>query len=139
VAYLRLEAQDDDVMITLASPTLRKDFLDDGRSSAVSVQFYIKPAIHLDDSMTIELFPEFKEMTDISELTVRQGQVVVIGGIFQEQEVDFDKKFPVLGDLPLLGLVFRSKNSTIMRIEHIIFLIPQVNGDEAASPLPGVS
>ena len=57
---------------------------------------------------------------------MEEGQVLVLGGIFRQEKVSRTRKFPLLGDIPLLGMVFRTRTSNIRRIEYIIFLIPKV-------------
>lgn len=56
------------------------------------------------------------------DLTVTTPSTVVIGSIFKEHEITKTHKFPLLGDLPLVGLVFRSHGRLIQRTESIIFL-----------------
>jgi len=54
------------------------------------------------------------------------GQTVVIGGLMQKQRTETINKIPVLGDIPLLGAVFRRKVSSDTKTELMIFLTPQI-------------
>ena len=57
---------------------------------------------------------------------VRNGQTIVIGGLRQEEERVIRTKVPLLGDLPLLGSLFRSSNKFISRTDLVIFITPRV-------------
>lgn len=54
------------------------------------------------------------------------GQTVVIGGLMQHDTADTENKVPILGDIPLLGNLFKHKISSNARTELIIFLTPHV-------------
>ena len=54
------------------------------------------------------------------------GQTVVIGGLMQKTKTETISKIPVLGDIPLLGAVFRRKVSNDTKTELLIFLTPQI-------------
>lgn len=56
------------------------------------------------------------------EKTVMPGSTIVLGSMFMEQEITKLHKFPLLGDLPLLGLVFRSHGRLMQKSEKIIFV-----------------
>ncbi len=59
------------------------------------------------------------------DLQIEKDQVIVIGGIFQEQTLEATRKIPFLGDLPFLGVMFRKQQTKMQRTERIIFLIPE--------------
>jgi general secretion pathway protein D len=54
------------------------------------------------------------------------GQTVVIGGLMQNDTGEIVTKIPVLGDIPLLGNLFKHKTSSSSKTELIIFLTPHV-------------
>lgn len=61
-----------------------------------------------------------------SVVQAKNGQLVVIGGLMQNQEIDNDAKTPALGDLPLVGALFRHKRVSAKKSELVILLRPQV-------------
>jgi general secretion pathway protein D len=62
-----------------------------------------------------------------SYLTVRDGQTVVIGGMMQDQKTSSVNKIPLLGDIPLVGKLLFSYNTTSKtKTELLIFLTPHV-------------
>ena len=54
------------------------------------------------------------------------GETVVIGGIYQQDEFFQVTKVPILGDLPLVGVMFRKKTIRDNRTELLIFLTPRI-------------
>lgn len=57
------------------------------------------------------------------------GQVIVLGGLMTERSNNQDGKRQVLGDIPLLNSLFRTKNKTSTKTELVILLRPIVVGD----------
>ena len=68
----------------------------------------------------------FATRTAQCRVAVPNGQTVVIGGLMQDNETENVEKVPVLGDLPLLGLLFQRKVIDNEKTELLIFLTPQV-------------
>ncbi|MDR9435458.1 MAG: pilus (MSHA type) biogenesis protein MshL [Thiohalophilus sp.] len=69
-----------------------------------------------------------------SIIRARSGQVVVIGGLMQDSVTDEDASVPLLGDLPLIGGLFRHTREVTRKSELIILLKPVlVEGDETWS------
>ena len=60
---------------------------------------------------------------------VRDGQTLLLSGIIQESERSSVSKIPILGDLPLLGSLFRTTVNTNERNEVIVLLTPEVLDD----------
>ena len=67
---------------------------------------------------------------DTTELTtqvlVGNGETVVLGGVFKNEETQQVQKVPVLGDLPGVGSLFRSTASTNKKVETLIFITPRI-------------
>ena len=57
---------------------------------------------------------------------VKDEEMVIIGGLMQERELLEDSKVPVLGDIPLIGYLFRSQKKLAERTELVIMLKPTV-------------
>jgi type IV pilus assembly protein PilQ len=62
-------------------------------------------------------------------LRIRDGQTLILSGIIQERDQTTVSKIPILGDLPLLGALFRSTNRQNTRNEVIVLLTPQILND----------
>lgn len=63
-----------------------------------------------------------------TQVLVENGGTVVIGGIFSEESRDTVTKVPLLGDIPILGNLFKNKNNSTSKTELLIFLTPRSIG-----------
>jgi len=63
------------------------------------------------------------------QVRVRDGQTLLLSGIIQETERTNATKVPILGDIPILGALFRSTSTTEQRQEVIVLLTPQIIDD----------
>jgi type IV pilus assembly protein PilQ len=63
---------------------------------------------------------------------VENGGTVVIGGIFEQNELEQVQKVPLLGDVPYLGNLFKTRTKTADKTELLIFLTPKVVTDKTA-------
>lgn len=67
---------------------------------------------------------------DLQNLRIKDGDTLVIAGMIQEREKKSVQKVPVLGDLPLVGAMFRNTNSTKVKSEMVIMLTPKIITDD---------
>lgn len=67
------------------------------------------------------------------EIRLRDGQTLVLAGIIQDQDRVSVSKVPILGDIPLLGSLFRSTTRDQERQEVIVLLTPQIMDDSLES------
>jgi type II secretory pathway component GspD/PulD (secretin) len=70
--------------------------------------------------------PEKITRTADTMVRVKNGQTIVIGGLRQEEERRIRTKVPILGDIPLLGALFRSSATSVNRTDLVIFVTPRV-------------
>lgn len=63
-----------------------------------------------------------------THLRVRPGETVAIGGLIQSSEVRRDSKTPVLGDLPLVGALFRGSKRERSETEVVMLITPKLTG-----------
>ena len=64
---------------------------------------------------------------------LRDGQTLILSGIIQDQDRVSVSKVPILGDIPLIGALFRRTNRQNQRNEVIVLLTPQVMDDSENS------
>ncbi|NJL51954.1 MAG: type II and III secretion system protein [Hydrococcus sp. SU_1_0] len=62
---------------------------------------------------------------------LRDGQTLILSGIIQDQERTTISKVPILGDIPLLGSLFRSTDKANERAEVIVLLTPEIVEEDA--------
>lgn len=65
-----------------------------------------------------------------TNVRVRDGETIVLGGFFQEQNVISRKQVPGLSDIPVLGNAFQGQDDKIDRVEIIFLLTPRIVKDE---------
>ncbi len=63
-------------------------------------------------------------LTSQTDVVLKENTVIALGGIISQQEITKTHKFPLLGDLPIVGLVFRSQGRLMQKTETMIFLTP---------------
>jgi general secretion pathway protein D len=114
----------------------------------VGVTLQIAPRISEDGFVTSHVFAEVSSVTGYSQgyptisqreastsATVRDGDSFVIGGLTQESVLSHHNKLPGVGDVPLLGELFRSENTTRAKTDLYIVVTPHVvrGADPAAA------
>ena len=65
-----------------------------------------------------------------TQVRVENGGTVVIGGIYVQEENNVENRVPLLGDLPVVGALFRNKSVTNNRRELLIFITPRIVENE---------
>jgi type II secretory pathway component GspD/PulD (secretin) len=98
-----------------------------------------RPYIGDDGYIRMEIYPKDSDGTlkqnnipdEVStelrtNIVVKDGQTVVIGGLFRDSVVTSKSQVPVFGDLPLIGSLFRGKKDTVSREEVIVILKPHI-------------
>lgn len=68
-----------------------------------------------------------------TNVLVENGGTVVIGGIFLLEESDGETKVPVLGDVPLVGNLFKTKTRTFAKRELLVFISPKMITDRLSA------
>jgi type IV pilus assembly protein PilQ len=105
----------------------------------VGVRLRLTPTIGADGTITAELHPEYSQIIGLNNsfpivanrkvdatLRVHDGETIVLGGLFQDVDSETVTKFPLLGDLPVLGGVFRNRQSSHTKDEVVFFITPHV-------------
>ena len=62
-------------------------------------------------------------------VVVRDGQPVVIGGLMRDKETESVSKIPFLGDIPLIGLLFRRTSTQVEKSNLLMIIVPHVISD----------
>jgi type II secretory pathway component GspD/PulD (secretin) len=105
----------------------------------VGVQLRVTPTIGDDGVITAELHPSYSQIIGFnsnfpiianrkvdSTLRVRDGETIVLGGLFEDTTSETISKVPWLGDIPILGAFFRNKQSSQQRDEVVFFITPHI-------------
>lgn len=68
-----------------------------------------------------------------TQVLVENGGTVVIGGIFELSETENEAKVPVLGDIPVVGNLFKNKQRSANKQEMLVFITPKMIADRSAA------
>jgi type IV pilus assembly protein PilQ len=75
------------------------------------------------------LGPEINTRNAMTEVLIRDGETLVIGGLIDETTVESARKVPLLGDIPVLGVFFRNTSDSKRRSELLVFVTPRIVRD----------
>lgn len=101
------------------------------------VNMTVRPEISSQSGDTVQIsekldLPVFTTRSSETKVAVRDGQTIVIGGLIQDEIRDTIKKVPLLGDVPVLGHLFKRTEKEKAKTELLIFLTPHVAPDALA-------
>ncbi|MHC4756116.1 MAG: type II secretion system protein GspD [Planctomycetota bacterium] len=123
---------------TQTSTTQQVTFLETGTKLAfrpfIGENGYIRMQIYPKDSsgtLKTNDIPDESSTELATNIIVRDGQTVVIGGLFRDVVVTSRNQVPILGDIPLLGNLFRGTSDSTVRQEVIVLLTPHIIDDPA--------
>jgi len=118
---------------TQTSTTQAVQFLDTGTKLSfrpyIGDDGYIRMDIHPKDSsgtLKANNIPDETSTELATNIMVKDGQTIVIGGLFRDSVVTSRSQIPLLGDLPFVGAAFRSTSDTVTRQEVIVLLTPHI-------------
>ena len=66
-------------------------------------------------------------------MLVENGGTVVIGGIYEQNDREDVTKVPLLGDVPVVGNLFKTRTRTVNKTELLIFITPKVVTERSAA------
>jgi general secretion pathway protein D len=110
----------------------------------VGVTLRITPHISAGDFIRLDLYQEISSLAESAEfdvnevgpllnkrfaetsVVVRDAETIVIAGLIKDDKNNKIEKVPVLGDIPLFGVLFRYKKETIDKTNLLIFLTPTI-------------
>ena len=114
----------------------------------VGLTLRIKPQINEGNAMRLDIEQEVSSIapsvagaSDIvtdkrsikTNVMVDDGQVVVLGGLIEEQIGESVQKVPLLGDIPLLGNLFKSRTADVTKTNLMVFIHPVILRDSAVT------
>jgi type II secretory pathway component GspD/PulD (secretin) len=124
----------------------------------VATYLRVLPRVNADNTITLTLSPQvsdagtiYRDPTGNSEIPattsqalnttrrVMNGETIVVGGFIRKNESTNITQIPLLGSLPLIGPLFRSKSVTGDDTELLIFVTPTIIGEKSAGASVGVT
>lgn len=110
-----------------------------------TVKLSVTPIINPDGFVNMYIKPEIKNVSSSSQdlgngikapiintreaetsVTIKDGETIIIGGLIKGKKDDTESKMPIVGDIPLLGSLFRSTTKRETKTELLIILTPRV-------------
>ena len=116
------------------------------RRQDVGVRLQIKPQINQGDAISLEILQEISSLApstvsaaDIvtnkrsiqTTVIANDGDLIILGGLIDDNLQESSEKVPLLGDLPILGAAFRYKKSTMVKRNLMVFIRPTIVRDAA--------
>lgn len=113
----------------------------------VGIKLKVVPQINEGDTIKLQIEQEVSGVTtnpDVEGLTtnkrtinttilVDDKQTIVLGGLIKDDQTETVNKIPLLGDIPLLGNLFKTTNSSIEKTNLMVFLRPEIIRDQRTS------
>jgi type II secretory pathway component GspD/PulD (secretin) len=122
------------------------------QSFQTGVTLDITPIITADGELSVSLHPVVNSLSGLvngvpqiatrdTQTTVhlRDEETLVIGGLIQESTQQTESKVPLIGDIPLLGRIFRNQQTSSTRNELIIVVTPHLLRNGAATTVPNAA
>ncbi len=112
----------------------------------IGVKLTITPQINEGDSMVLKISQEISsiaqsaagavdlitnERTVDTTVIVDDGEILVLGGLLEDTLRESDQRVPVLGSIPVLGNLFRSRKTDMIKTNLMIFIRPKILRDSA--------
>jgi type IV pilus assembly protein PilQ len=110
----------------------------------VGVRLVVTPRIGPDSTMMLSVNPEISEIVEyrgqynerpvtatrsaVTQVEMRNGETLMIGGLIREQELNIERKVPILGDIPILKFLFRHRTTQKQKVDLMIFITPHLLG-----------
>jgi pilus assembly protein CpaC len=95
------------------------------------IDLEVKPSVSsIDQSLAVVIagfnVPGFKRSSTSTRVELRDGQTMAISGLISEETAKNIGQLPFLGDIPILGALFQSKDFSEFKTELIVLITPQV-------------
>ncbi|MGF1725857.1 type II secretion system secretin GspD [Photobacterium nomapromontoriensis] len=109
----------------------------------VGIKLNVTPQINEGDSVQLKIEQEvsnvlgadgavdvrFSKRQLTTSVLVQDGQMIALGGLIQDQVNESEQKIPILGDIPVLGHLFKSTNTTKSKTNLMVFIKPTIIRD----------
>jgi type IV pilus assembly protein PilQ len=138
------------VVVGQQIPLIVQDFAGNAvtQLTTIGIKLNVTPHINVGNKITMDVHPEVSDLS--SQATVQggiiinttmadtrvmvdDGQTAVIGGLIRSNESVTSRGVPVLMDIPLIGMLFKSNTTVKQKRELLIFLTPKIIGENTAS------
>jgi type II secretory pathway component GspD/PulD (secretin) len=118
---------------------------------SIGVKLGITPTVNSDGYVTVKVEPEVSSIIELVQgylprkkirtanttVMVKDGEKIFIGGLLSIDNSENIHKFPILGDIPLLGNLFKHRNATARKTDLLIEITPKIISAEILAETDG--
>ena len=109
---------------------LEVEKIDDNGFVTLKLEPSISVPISAGQQEGVQIFNIVKREVRSGRIRLRDRQTLILTGVIQESDRQLAQKWPILGDLPLIGQMFRSSNSTRQKNELVVIVTPSILNDD---------
>jgi type IV pilus assembly protein PilQ len=137
------------VVVGKQIPLIVQDFAGNAvtQMTTIGIKLSVTPHINVGNKITMDVHPEVSDLaaqatvqggiiinTTMADtrVMVNDGETAVIGGLIRSNESTTKRGIPILMDIPLIGMLFRSSSTTQAKRELLIFVTPKILGEDTA-------
>ncbi|MBC8191404.1 MAG: hypothetical protein ISR87_05020 [Candidatus Marinimicrobia bacterium] len=91
-----------------------------------TVTIRLSPQANFQQGATPDGIPIISTRRAVTEVIVKNGQTVVLGGLMQESDVTSISKIPILGSIPIIGELFKSTQTNKKKTELLVMITPEI-------------
>lgn len=116
----------------------------------IGVTLQVTPRINQGDAITLDILQKVESLSDAEIATdvvtdkrsirtsvmLQDQDILVLGGLAEDRRIDTVHKVPLLGDVPLVGALFRSRGTEVERRNLMVFVSTRILADAAAAEAP---
>lgn len=107
-----------------------KPQINDGGSVLLEIEEEVSSVAPTASGSNQDLGPTFNTRTLSNAVLINSGETVVIGGLLNNSRNESNSKVPLLGDIPILGYLFRSTSRSVQKTNLMLFLRPTIIHDQ---------
>ena len=141
----QIQVVDDVPYVTGTSTSIAGQVTTQVAREEVGITLQVTPQINPDGYVRMEINQEVSDFTDSTvavgpgvnapvffrrlaetTVTVRDGETIVLGGLITSRKENSETKVPIVGDVPILGALFRSQDDQVRQTELLVILTPRV-------------
>jgi type II secretory pathway component GspD/PulD (secretin) len=91
-----------------------------------TVTIRLSPQANFQQGLTPDGVPIISTRRAVTEVIVKNGQTVILGGLMQESAVVTESRVPILGSIPIIGELFKSTLKSKKKTELLVMITPQI-------------
>lgn len=94
-----------------------------------TITMHVNPAVSTIRSVDANGLPQTSTREAETTVVVNDGETVVLGGLIRDEQTETLTKFPILGDLPVIGELFKNRTKTKRRTDIVVTITPRIMND----------